>query len=188
MLNRVLIVDINENGGSVSASWTENGVLKSNTVFLFDNHEEVFCGHKIWDIETVFKKITEGIEKALALYPDISEIRLKAWKYDYVLMCGDTELLPCYSHRDERVSELYDFESGAKDHAGTVIQLMVDLRHGRLRTVTDILMMPEYFAYRLTGQKGGNFEKKPMRGRLRPGLIGNLDRPLDVYVEEIWSN
>ena len=188
MTDRVLNVDINENGGSVTASWFEDGVVKSDTLYRFDNREEVFCGHKIWDIEAVFSKIKEGLSSALEAYPDVSKIKLSAWKYDYVLMCGDTELLPCYSHRDERVSELYDFERGVSGSEGTVIQLMVDLRHGRLQTVTDILMMPEYFAYKLTGNKGDNFEKKPLSGRLKAGVLKGFDKPLDVVIEKIWSN
>ena len=188
MIDRVLKVDVNENGGQITVFEPEKGEESGDKLFSFENREEVFCGHKIWDIEAVFAKIREGLEKALERYPDVSEIRLCAWKYDYVLMCGDTELLPCYSHRDERVAELYDFDHGVSGHEGTVVQLMVDLRHGRLQTVTDILMMPEYFAYKLTGDKGKNFEKKPMRGRLKAGVIKGFDKPLDVVIDKIWSN
>ncbi len=188
MVDRVLTIDINEDGGRIFALVPGSADESPEVLFSFENREEVFCGHKIWDIEAVFAKIREGLEKALSRYPDAQEIRLRAWKYDYVLMCGDTELLPCYSHRDERVSELYDFERGVSGHEGTVIQLMVDLRHGRLQTVTDILMMPEYFAYKLTGNKGDIFEKKPVRGRLKAGVVKGFDKPLDVVIEKIWSN
>ena len=172
MSDNVLIIDIGEKSGTHTIFSSENGVETSRTVYRFDNSEQMFCGHRIWDIDGIYEKIRAGITAAFEECPEIGEIRLKTWKYDYVLMCGDVELLPCYSHRDARVREVSEVET--KGDEGTVSQLMVDLCHGRLRSGADILMMSEYFAYRLTGEKiakSGRHGKMPVRGMLKSGLV-----------------
>ncbi len=185
MENRLLIININEMHGSHTVTWTENGVERAVEVYSFKNGENAFCGHKIWDIDSIYAHIREGIKVAYSIYPDLAGIKINTWNYDYVLMNNDMELLPCYSYRDSRINELDEFEIGHTTYSGTMPQIIVDMRHGRLRTVTDILMMSEYFVYKLTGVKVSRYRKCNSRNAslyLRPELRTEIGAGCKVLV------
>ncbi len=184
MENRTLIIKIEETYGSHLVSWEEEGVEYSEEVYRFTNKENSFCGHKIWDIEAIFREIQKGIKAAYAKYADISDVKLKAWNNDYVLMCGDMELLPCYSYKDSRIKELDEF-GGVKTVANSPLpQIFVDMRHGRLRAATDILLMPEYFIYKLTGVKARQYRRTGSEAhlRFRPEFEAELGRECNLVI------
>ena len=184
MESRTLIINIDETSGSHTVVWYVNGSERRDCVYTFSNSENAFCGHKIWDVDYIFSQIKQGIRIAYEQYPDISETKIKTWNYDYVLMCGDMELLPCYSYRDGRIAELDDFGSGVKTKQSTMSQILVDMNHGRLKMVTDILMMPEYFVYRLTGVKTKQHRNRGqmMHFRFKPEFEAELGRECSVAI------
>ncbi|MBR2942729.1 MAG: rhamnulokinase, partial [Clostridia bacterium] len=87
------------------------------------------------------------------------------------------EVMPCYAYRDGRTEavipklhEVVSFET-LYAHTGcqfqpfnTIYQLCDDLERGRLDGVTDILMMPEYLMYRLTGIKSREYTNATTMG------------------------
>lgn len=183
--NRLLQINIEENRGSHTVVWYEGDERREEIVYIFANKENSFCGHKIWDIDAIYGRIKAGIKIAYERFPDISETRINTWNYDYVLMCGDMELLPCYSYRDGRITELDEFELGHTTKTGTMPQIIVDMNHGRLRAATDILMMPEYFIYKLTGVKAKANKKVPAEPRLlrfKPEFEAEIGRECRVAV------
>ena len=89
---------------------------------------------------------------------------------DYVLLQGDTELLPCYAYWDgrtagpiEQVHGIMPFEALYRrtgiqfEPFNTLYQLYADKLAGRLEQATDFLMMPEYLMYRLCGVKAHEY-------------------------------
>ncbi|MCF0116113.1 MAG: rhamnulokinase [Erysipelotrichaceae bacterium] len=92
-------------------------------------------------------------------------------------MKEDKEVLPVYAYRDNRTEQVIDevhqkipFES-LYEHTGcqyqpfnTIYQLYDDLKKGRLESVTDFLMIPEYLMYKLCGNKAKEFTNATTMG------------------------
>ncbi|MBQ9968697.1 MAG: rhamnulokinase [Oscillospiraceae bacterium] len=145
-------------------------------VYRFPNGTKMENGHLIWDTQDLLSQVTIGIEKALAQFP-IKSFAIDTWGVDYVLLQGEKELAPCYAYRDSRTepiidavhekipfAELYRRTGCQFQPFNTVYQLCDDLHCGRLTGVTDLLMLPEYLLYRLTGVKVREFTNATTTG------------------------
>ena len=179
-MNRYLAVDIGASSGRHIVGWMESGEIRSKEVYRFPNGVTEQDGHFVWNVENLFAHVVEGIGRALAAYPDVVSMSIDTWGVDYVLMKGDQEIAPCYAYRDGRtesaipkVHEIVPF-STLYAHTGcqfqpfnTIYQLYDDLLAGRLEGVTDMLMMPEYLMYRLTGVKAREYTNATTMGMIR---------------------
>ena len=101
-------------------------------------------------------------------------------------------MLPCYAYRDTRTaeaieevhsiipfSELYGRTGCQFQPFTTIYQLYDDKLKGRLNGVTDFLMMPEYFMYKLTGVKAKEYTQATTTG-----LINVNSLKFDNYITE----
>jgi len=172
-----LAIDIGASSGRHIVGWMEHGALCSHEVYRFPNGVKEEGDHLVWDIEALFNHVAEGIKRALNEYPDISTLSIDTWGVDYVLLKGDAEVLPCYAYRDSRTetvipkvhdkipfSTLYARTGCQFQPFNTIYQLCDDLERGRLDGVTDMLMMPEYLMYRLTGVKAREYTNATTMG------------------------
>ena len=187
---RCLAVDIGASSGRHIVGWMEDGKIKTQEVYRFPNGVKRQDGHLVWDVESLFEHVVEGTQRALAAYPDIATMSIDTWGVDYVLLRGGEEVLPCYAYRDQRTEAvipkthaLVPFET-LYAHTGcqfqpfnTIYQLMDDLARGRLEDVTDMLMMPEYLMYRLTGVKAREYTNATTTG-LIDAKTGEFDLEL----------
>ncbi len=161
-----LAVDIGASSGRHIVGWQENGVIKTEEVYRFKNGVKKQDGHLIWEIEELFFHVKEGIKRALSLYPALKTVAIDTWGVDYVLLNGDTPIMPCISYRDNRteavIDEVHEKFPYEKLFArtgipvltfNTIYQLYDDKKSGKLQNATDFLMMPAYLTYRLTGKK-----------------------------------
>ena len=161
-----LAIDIGASSGRHIVGWMQDGKIRTSEVFRFPNEMEEEDGHLVWNLETLTGYVREGIEQALRLYPDIISFSVDTWGVDYVLMKGDTEILPCYAYRDIRTAaaipevhsrmpfeELYRRTGIQHQPFNTIYQLYADQTAGRLAEATGILMMPQYLIYRLCGAR-----------------------------------
>lgn len=161
-----LAIDIGASSGRHIIGWTENGELKNQEVYRFENKLRKQDGHLTWDIAELFRQVKLGIKEAFAQYGPAQSLSVDTWGVDYVLLHGDREILPCYAYRDHRTeaiidsvhakipfSELYRRTGCQFQTFTTIYQLYCDLHAGRLSRATDFLMMPEYLMYKLTGVK-----------------------------------
>ena len=178
-MNRYLAVDIGASSGRHIVGWMENGELRTQEVHRFPNGVKKQDDHLVWDVEALFAHVVEGIGKALAAYPDIVSMSIDTWGVDYVLLKGDEEVMPCYAYRDGRteavipkVHETVPFKT-LYAHTGcqfqpfnTIYQLCDDLARGRLDGVTDMLMIPEYLMYKLTGVKSREYTNATTMGMI----------------------
>ena len=165
-----LAVDVGASSGRVILGWKEGGHIITRELYRFPNGMTELDGHLTWDIASLFSNVKHGIDEALSAYPEIVSLSVDTWGVDYVLMKGDSELLPCYAYRDSRsassvpeVHKLIPFEelyrrTGIQFQPyNTIYQLYADKLDGRLDGVTDFLMMPEYILYKLCGVKGHEY-------------------------------
>ena len=162
-----LAIDIGASSGRhIVGSYRNGQVHLEEEVYRFGNGVQHKNGHLVWDIDTLFAEVKNGIKKAFERYKEIKSVSIDTWGVDYVLMRDDTPVLPCYAYRDTRTSEsidavhsivpfeaLYERTGIQFQSFNTIYQLYWDLRHGRLEGVTDFLMMPAYLCYKLTGKK-----------------------------------
>ena len=127
----------------------------------------------------LLEHVIDGIGKAFAKYPTIESLSVDTWGVDYVLLKNDQELWPCYAYRDHRTDDTIDlvhakvpFEelyarTGCQFQLFTTIyQLYDDLQNGRLAEATDMLHIPEYLLYKLTGVKAREYTEATTTGLL----------------------
>ena len=174
-----LAIDIGASSGRHIVGWQENGTIMTQEVHRFPNGVKEENGHLIWDVDALYESVVEGIAKAFALYPQIESLSVDTWGVDYVLFKGNEELRPCYAYRDARTeavipkvhekvpfAELYRHTGCQFQPFNTIYQLYDELKQGRLEGVTDMLMIPEYLLYKLSGVKAREYTNATTMGMI----------------------
>ena len=186
-----LAVDIGASSGRHLIGWNEDGNIITKEIYRFPNGVKESGGHLTWDIESLISHVKRGIDEALKDY-EISSLSIDTWGVDYVLMKGDSEVLPCYAYRDSRTydaitevhnilpfDELYSKTGIQLQTFNTIYQLYADKTAGRLEGVTDFLMMPEYLLYKLCGVKGHEYTNATTGGMIN-AQTGEFDADIIV--------
>ena len=196
-----LAIDIGASSGRHIVGWQENGAIKTQEVYRFPNGVTEQDGHLVWDIEALERYVKVGIDEALKLYPEIDTLSIDTWGVDYVLMKDREELLPCFAYRDNRteavIPEVHDKISFTRlyRHTGiqfqpfnTIYQLYADMQSGRLDSMTDFLMIPEYLIYKLCGKKSHEYTNATTGGMVSaetgeydPEIIATLGFPAHLF-------
>ena len=196
-----LAVDIGASSGRHIIAWFEDGKVFTRELYRFPNGVTELDGHLTWDIDALVSHVRTGIDKALSEYHNIASLSVDTWGVDYVLMKGDSEVLPCYAYRDTRTEtsipevhkiipfdELYSKTGIQFQTFNTVYQLYADKLAGRLEGVTDFLMMPEYLLYKLCGVKSHEYTNATTGGMINaqtgeydPDIIGRLGLPRELF-------
>ncbi len=182
-----LAIDIGASSGRHIVGWQENGELQTKEVYRFHNGVQECNGHLIWDVDALFQEVKNGIREALKQFPTVKTVSVDTWGVDYVLLRGTEELRPVYAYRDSRteavipkVHEKVPFDV-LYSHTGcqfqpfnTVYQLYDDLLAGRLEGATDMLMIPEYLMYKLSGVKAREYTNATTMGMIN-ATTGEFD-------------
>ena len=174
-----LAIDIGASSGRHIVGWQENGTIQTEEVHRFPNGVQEQNGHLIWDVDALYLSVLEGVKKAFAKYPQIESLSVDTWGVDYVLFKGNEELRPCYAYRDARTeavipavhekvpfAELYRHTGCQFQPFNTIYQLYDELKQGRLEGVTDMLMIPEYLLYKLSGVKAREYTNATTMGMI----------------------
>ena len=161
-----LAIDIGASSGRHIIGWREGDEIKTKEVYRFPNGVIHQDGHLVWDIECLYNSVLAGIRVAFREYPEIESLSIDTWGVDYVLLNGDTEILPVYAYRDSRTdavipkvhelipfSELYSRVGCQFQPFNSIYQLYDDKLSGRLDGANDMLMIPEYLMWKLSGVK-----------------------------------
>ena len=201
-MKRYIAIDIGASSGRHIVGWLENGEVRTQEVYRFPNGVTELNGHLVWDIEALAAHVKAGIDEALKLYPRIDSLSIDTWAVDYVLMQDDKAVLPCFSYRDTRTEsviplvhekmpfeELYRRTGIQFQPFNTIYQLYADKLAGRLESVTDFLMVPEYLMYRLCGKKSREYTNATTTGLVSAGtgqydpeIIAALDLPERLFM------
>ena len=185
-----LAVDIGASSGRHIVGWIENGKLCTEEVFRFPNGVQEQNGHLVWNVQALVDNVKAGILKAKEQHPQIKCLSIDTWGVDYVLLKGDTEVLPVYAYRDSRTetvipkvhemisfSELYRHTGCQFQPFNTIYQIFDDKVNGRLEGVTDLLMMPEYLLYKLCGNKAREYTNATTTGMIN-AQTGEFDEEI----------
>ena len=160
-----LAIDIGASSGRHILSHIENEKLVLEEIYRFDNNLTQSKDGLVWDIESLFSEVLNGIKKCGEIGKIPKSIAIDTWGVDYVLLDENKkEIKPCYCYRDGRtntvVDEVESLVSPARLYAktgiqkqnfNTIYQLYADKKNGRLQNTKYFLMMPEYLSFKLTG-------------------------------------
>ncbi len=189
-MNITLTIVIGTSGGRHNVDWRENGEIGTEDVYRFPNGIKQERGHLVWDLQSLFQSVKAGIAAAFKKYPQIESLSIDTWDYDYVLMQGDQEILPCYAYPDHRTEavrkrvqtlipfeELYERTGIGYQPFNTICQLSDDECRGRLEIASDFLMISEYLIYKLTGIKC-----KEYTNAVTTGLVNATTKKYDQVI------
>ena len=200
-LKYYLAIDIGASSGRHIVGWSENGDINTREVYRFPNGVINRDGHLVWNTEELYQNVLSGIKEALRLYPNLESLSIDTWGVDYILLNGDEEILPVYAYRDSRteaaVPKVHDKISFSELYARTgcqfqpfnsIYQLYDDMQNGRLDKATDMLMIPEYLMWRLSGVKAREYTNATTTGMVNaesgefdPYIIKALGYPEGLF-------
>lgn len=160
-----LAIDIGASSGRHILGFIENGVLKLEEIYRFENGFKNENGSLVWDIQKLFFEVREGIKKCSQIGKIPSTVAIDTWGVDYVLLDRNKqEILPAFCYRDNRMEavipkveeiisldDMYAKTGIQKQSFNTVYQLYADKLSGKLETAEYFLMMPAYLSFKLTG-------------------------------------
>lgn len=168
-----LAVDIGASGGRHIVGWLEEGKIHTKEVYRFENYFENKKGHLCWDTKRIFKEIKEGMVRCRQLGMLPVSVGIDTWAVDYVLLGKSNKMLSeAIAYRDKRTegmdkrvfekvseSDLYKRTGIQKQDFNTIYQLMADMNSEMniLKKAEDMLMLPDYFHYLLTGVKAAEY-------------------------------
>ncbi|MCS0654779.1 rhamnulokinase [Cytobacillus firmus] len=168
-----LAVDIGASSGRLIAGHLEEGVLKLEEIYRFENkiikNLDQFC----WDVDTLFMEIKKGIHECSKRGLEPDSIGIDTWAIDFVLLDEyDQPLTEAVSYRDPRTAGMMEevfkvigkeqlyLETGIQFLTFNTIYQLEALRRDRPEVLTrakTFLMIPDYFNYLLTGKKSNEY-------------------------------
>ena len=163
-----LAIDLGASSGRVMAGHHDGGRLEIEEVARFGNSGVELSDGWHWDAEGLFEEIKKGLATAAERFgDDIVSVAVDTWGVDYVILDEAGEPLnPPWMYRDSRTDGLMNKASKTLgpdrlwERTGiqpmffnTIYQLMSEVaRNGnRLRKANEILFIPDYINYRLSG-------------------------------------
>ncbi|MBQ8004333.1 MAG: rhamnulokinase, partial [Oscillospiraceae bacterium] len=164
-MHTCLAIDIGASGGRHILGKIIDGRLVMREVYRFENGIEEKDGTLTWNIDKLSENIIRGIEACRDAGEIPDTLAIDTWGVDYVLIDSRGKpIYPCVAYRDSRneaaipeveklvsFDEMYEKTGIQKAGYNTVYQLMCDKMSGKLEKAENILLMPDYFSYVLTG-------------------------------------
>lgn len=168
-----LAIDIGASNGRHMLGWLEEGKLKLEEVYRFENGMKKSSEGLIWDVEHLFEEILHGMEKCKAAGKIPASVGIDTWAVDYVLLDKEgSRLGDLIAYRNDRTEgmdkkvyekisqdELYERTGIQKQVFNTIYQLMsVKIKHPeQLNNAQSLLLVPDYFHYLLSGVKANEY-------------------------------
>ena len=193
-----LAIDIGASSGRHIIGWREGDEIQTKEVYRFPNGVTKQNGHLVWNIDALLKSVLEGIGEAFREYPKIESLSIDTWGVDYVLLNEDREIYPVYAYRDQRTEEvipkvhekisfgeLYSRVGCQFQPFNSIYPLYDDKLNGRLEKATDMLMMPEYLMWKLSGVKAREYTNATTTGMVNGEFDMEIVRRLG-YPEHLF--
>lgn len=177
-----LAIDIGASSGRHLLGWLENGKMMTEEIYRFQNlpKEVTIDGkaHLTWDVRRLFEEILNGLKKASEIDKIPVSIGIDTWGVDYVLLDEyDLPIGEVFCYRDSRTEstidevhgiipfkELYSKTGIQFGSINTIYQLYSDKISGKLETAKSLLMLPDYFNFKLTGKKRQEYTNSTTSG------------------------
>lgn len=163
-----LAVDIGASSGRHILFELENGVMRQEEIYRFPNGNVQKNGHLTWDVDSLFGHILAGMKECGRRGITPVSVGVDTWGVDFVLLDGRGQRLgDAVAYRDSRTDhadeyvkrfipedELYARTGIQKQKFNTIYQLAAvkSQEPELLAKAGMLLMMPDYFHYRLSGK------------------------------------
>ena len=206
MGNYYLAVDIGASSGRHMLGRVENGKIRMEEIYRFDNGMMKKDGHLCWDLEKLFREILKGMAECKKIGKIPSCMGIDTWAVDYVLLDRDGNVAGnTYGYRDSRTQgmddvvyrtvtpeELYAGTGIQKQMFNTIYQLtaLKEQEPQVMERAEKMLLIPDYFAYRLTGIAKTEYTNATTTQLVNPatkdwdyGLIGKLGIKASIFGE-----
>ena len=200
-----LAVDIGASSGRHILGHLENGKIELEEIYRFENGMDHKDGKLLWNVERLFGEILNGMKKCKELGKLPVSMAIDTWAVDYVLLDEKDQILgDTYGYRDHRTDgmdaevvkilpepELYARTGIQKQIFNTIYQLMaVEKKTPEImKQAKTLLMLPDYFGFRLTGNKLSEYTNGSTTQLVDPHtyqwdkeLIRKLGYPEDIFL------
>jgi rhamnulokinase len=160
----VAAVDLGATSGRVLLGYVGHDELRLTDVARFKNSPVRTLDGLHWSILELYRDVVEGLAAAVRQEPQLAGIGIDSWAIDYGLLRGGRLVGAPYSYRDERnipaveaahalvpADELYRRNGLQHLPFNTLFQLTADRLSGSLEVADQVLLIPDLFAYWLTG-------------------------------------
>ena len=161
-----LAIDIGASSGRHILCFIEEGKMKLEEVYRFENNVQMKNQHYYWNIDYLFGEVVAGIKACVKCGKVPTTLGIDTWAVDYALLDNQGQRIDeIYAYRDNRVDKLIHEKVNQKvfediyqktgiqfQKFNTLYQLASDNDIRKTRTV-DFLMVPDYLNYLLTGKK-----------------------------------
>lgn len=170
-MNYHLAVDIGASSGRHILGWIEDGQIKLQEMYRFDNNATERGGHLCWDTEAQLAHITAGMRACKEAGKIPTTMGIDTWGVDIVLLDKDDNVVgDTVAYRDSRTEgmveaveaivpydEIYAITGTQQMQINTIYHLMALKRSGELDKADSLLMIPDYLHFLLTGQKNQEY-------------------------------
>lgn len=200
-----LAVDIGASSGRHILGHLENGKIELEEIYRFENGMDHKDGKLLWNVERLFGEILNGMKKCRELGKLPVSMAIDTWAVDYVLLDEKDQILgDTYGYRDHRTdgmdaevakilpeTELYARTGIQKQIFNTIYQLMaVEKKTPEImKQAKTLLMLPDYFGFRLTGNKLSEYTNGSTTQLVDPHtyqwdkeLIQSLGYPEEIFL------
>ncbi len=153
--------------------WLEDGKLKLEEVYRFDNIQVHQSCHDCWNLDELIHHILAGLKNCKKRGITPVSVGIDTWGVDFVLLDEHDQVIgDAVAYRDSRTTgmdkyveekispeELYAHTGIQKAAYNTIYQLEALKREHpeQLEKAAWLLMMPDYLHYRLTGEKANEY-------------------------------
>lgn len=200
-----LAVDIGASSGRHILGHLENGKIELEEIYRFENGMDHKDGKLLWNVDRLFGEILNGMKKCKEQGKIPVSMAIDTWAVDYVLLDENDRILgDTYGYRDHRTdgmdietakilseTELYARTGIQKQIFNTIYQLMAVKQQTPefLKQAKTLLMLPDYFGFRLTGNKLSEYTNGSTTQLVNPNtfqwdtdLIRKLGYPEDIFL------
>lgn len=160
----VAAVDLGATSGRVLLGYVGHDELRLTDVARFRNSPVRTLDGLHWSSFELYRDLVEGLAAAVRQEPQLSSIGIDSWAVDYGLLRNGRLVNAPYTYRDERnaggVTEVHGrvsaeelYRRNGLQHLpfNTLFQLTADRLAGTLEVADSFLLIPDLFAYWLTG-------------------------------------
>ena len=188
-----LAIDIGASSGRHILGSVENGKLKLEEIYRFENGISKVDDEYCWDIDKLFKNIKIGIKKCVELGKTPKSVGIDTWAVDFVLLDKKDEIIGnVVSYRDDRTEGMMEevFKIIPKDmmylytgiqfqRFNTIYQLLSIKKNKPeiLEKAKTFLMIPDYLNFLLTGKKVNEYTNATTTQ-----LVNSFDRTWDPKI------
>jgi rhamnulokinase len=194
MVDYYLAIDMGASGGRHILGHVEEGKLVLEEAHRFPNGPEKKDGSLIWDDDKIFREMVTGLKKCGQGGKIPVSLGIDTWGVDYALADREGQVIkPVYAYRDSRTEpffktaipfeRLYEITGISHQPFNTIYQVLADKAAGRLDKAEHLLALPEYFAYRLTG----DLTSKAGSEYTHASTTGLLDARKKQWSEEVFQ-